>query len=100
MRKRFKTEFDIDLGGNAKYNRYMAHMLRRLETARIGKIVDIKHFDGNLKKFIQETYHYKGDKRDVRRTMPNNKLYFAICNVIVKRSRVFFVHQLNNTYPG
>lgn len=111
IRKRFSPTIKFKKYENEKFNRYMEHQLNRLEDARLGK----RTHEGNYsseEEFMEKTYecierewipiskkygYFMTIK--IRRTLPNEKLYFKIVTSLLKHSRVFFLRQVMLTEP-
>ena len=58
IRKRFSPAIKFTKFENRKYNKYMEHMLTRLEYARVGKEVYKENYS-SYDEFIKSTYVYK-----------------------------------------
>jgi len=97
IKKRFSPNIKFTKYINHRYNRYMEHCLKRLELARIGKVVFKKDYTSR-EEYLKSTYEYvtttSGTRIKMRRTHPNPDLYFRIVTSLLRHSRIFFVRQL------
>jgi hypothetical protein len=102
IRKRFSPSIKFKKFENKKFNQYMEHCLRRLEDARIGKLVRESDYSSR-EEFLNATYECVTImgifKMKQRRTHPKPELYFRIVTSLLKYSRVFFVRQLMCSVP-
>jgi hypothetical protein len=102
IRKRFSPSIKFKKFENKKFNQYMEHCLRRLEDARIGKLVRESDYSSR-EEFLNATYECVTImgifKMKQRRTHPKPELYFRMVTSLLKYSRVFFVRQLMCSVP-
>lgn len=93
IRKRMKPKMEFEQFTNSRYNKYMEHQLTRLEKARIGfkkTLIDGKELTNEEIIKLTESDPDFNNKIKVIDIPPNPKLYFRICESLIKYSTVFF----------
>jgi len=88
---------------NERFNRFMAHQLRRLEDCRVGRkvtLLDGRNCTNDELIELAKTDPDLSSRTSVITTAPNSVLYFRICDSLIRYSSVFYTWQLNRTVPN